>query len=154
MLNNNLPFSFSDPCYSYSLLNSMNRSQFYDYSSSGGSYMCDRYLVNSWYRFSGAAGPQMPESCVPKNRCGAHAPGWLNGNHPSVGEGTVSRRVCFHWSWSCCRWSTNINVKNCGGFYVYNLHAPPACWLRYCGTGQGGIFVFVLEINRSHMFDA
>ena len=154
MLNNNLPSSFSDPCYSYSLLNSMNRSQFYDYSSSGGSYMCDSNLVNNWYRFSGAAGPQMPDSCVPKRRCGAHAPGWLNGNHPSVGEGTVSRTVCFHWSYSCCYWSTKIDVKNCGGYYVYNLHKPPNCWLRYCGTGQGGIFVFVLEINRSHMFDA
>ena len=151
VIRNNSLSSFSDPCYSYLLLNSTHRSQFYVTYSSGGRAMCDNHLVNSWYRFSGAAGTQMPESCVPTYRCGTLASGWLNGNHPNVSEGIVTRTVCFHWSSRCCAVPTNIDVKNCGGYYVYNLK-PTGCYFRYCGIGQGGIFVFVLETNRSQMF--
>ena len=83
----------------------------------------------------------MPTSCVPINRCGTHAPGWLSGRHPSAGQiSTV--KVCFHWYRlvgrsrrdDCCRWQTFIRVRNCGGFFVYQFRRPPACRLRYCGN--------------------
>lgn len=96
--------------------------------------LCDNGL-SGWYRFGGEAGNQMPESCVEKRRCGTHASGWLNGSHPSVADETVRRKVCFHWGNRCCQWSTEISVRNCGGFFVYKLHRPPACSLRYCGNG-------------------
>ena len=118
-------------CSSYRLLNESNRAMGY---YKGISSMCDREL-SGWYRFSGGAGDQMPESCVPKRRCSTHAPGWLNGSHPSVAAGVVQRKVCFHWSTGCCQWSTYISVRNCGGFFVYRLHRPPVCSLRYCGNG-------------------
>ena len=80
----------------------------------------------------------MPTSCVPINRCGTHAPGWLSGGHPSSGQ-IRSVKVCFHWSNNCCRWHTYIRVRNCGGFYVYEFKRPPACHLRYCGnSGKKG----------------
>ena len=82
----------------------------------------------------------MPDSCVPRQRCGTHAPGWLSGEHPTVAEGAVERKVCFHWTSGCCQLSTNIRVRNCGAFYVYRLNPPPACSLRYCGDGEQGIF--------------
>ena len=84
----------------------------------------------------------MPTQCVPVNRCGTSAPGWLTGGHPSVGQGAVQRRVCFHWSGSCCRWSLNIRVQNCGAFFVYELSRPPTCNLRFCGDsglGKGNV---------------
>ena len=76
----------------------------------------------------------MPTSCVPKNRCGTHATGWMNGAHPSVCQGKVTRRVCYNWNGNCCNWSNNIEVVNCGKYYVYKLSKPPACHLRYCGS--------------------
>ena len=99
---------------------------------------CDqRDLAVGWYRFTGAAGDRMPTYCVPKNRCGTHAPGWLNGSHPSVADGVVTRRVCYHWSNKCCLWKNNIKVKNCGAFFVYELQKTPVCYLRYCGNNRG-----------------
>ena len=97
---------------------------------------CDnRHLptVGKWHQFVGDAGTKIPNSCVPTNRCGSHAPGWMQGEHPKKEDGVVTRKVCFHWSGNCCRWSVMIKVRNCGGHYVYKLEKPPACYLRYCG---------------------
>ena len=79
----------------------------------------------------------MPSSCPPKRRCGTHAPGWLNGSHPSVADGAVQRQVCYHWSSGCCQWQNDIQVRNCGGFYVYKLKPTRFCSLRYCGNRGG-----------------
>ena len=54
-----------------------------------GGLACDDEIEEAWYRFTGAAGSKMPESPPNKNTCGTHAPGWLNGRHPSVAEGKV-----------------------------------------------------------------
>ena len=97
----------------------------------------DNILSPKWYRMTGDSGDQIPEICVPMRRCGTHAPGWLDGKHPSVKEGDVIRQVCYHWSDNCCNWKNDINVRNCGDFYVYKLDKPPACSLRYCGNKQG-----------------
>ena len=105
---------------------------------------CDqRDLAPGWYRFQGAAGDKMPTSCVPMRRCGTHAPGWLSGAHPTVAQGIVPRKVCYHWSNKCCLWSNNIRIRNCGGFFVYELQKTPVCSLRYCGNKQGEHFVLL-----------
>ena len=118
-------------CSSYTLLNESDRT-----TSSYGSYekgKCDRGLSTKWYRFSARAGGTMPESCVPTYLCGTWITGWLNGKHPTVHESVVSRQVCFHiWSY-CCRRRISIRIRNCGGFYVYELKAAPYCPARYCG---------------------
>ena len=75
----------------------------------------------------------MPESCVPMYLCGTFATGWLNGKHPTVREGVVSRQVCFHFRDDCCFHTRNIRIRNCGGFYVYELKAALDCPARYCG---------------------
>jgi hypothetical protein len=77
----------------------------------------------------------MPTSCVPDWRCGTHATGWLNGTHPTVADGKVTRKVCYSYSGNCCYWSNNIEVVNCGQYYVYKLSTTPhSCYLRYCGS--------------------
>ena len=131
-------YSFQLPleCYSYSYLNDSVRAQGF-YNGYYGYYQCDSNLPFGWYRFSGSAGSQMATSCVGKNRCSSHAPGWLSTPHPSKDDGIVSGTVCFHWDSGCCHWSRNIRVRNCSGFYVYELGPPPTCWLRYCGNGGG-----------------
>ncbi|CAH3133210.1 unnamed protein product [Porites lobata] len=100
--------------------------------SSGGH--CDNGIVPGWFRFEGSAGTRMPTSCPPRYRCGTQSTGWMNGGHPTVADGQVSRTVCFHWAAGCCQWSTNIKVRNCGSYYVYYLSGTPFCDLRYCGT--------------------
>ncbi|CAH3036080.1 unnamed protein product [Porites lobata] len=92
-----------------------------------------------WYRFKGAAGIRIPTFCVPTRRCGTHAPGWLNGSHPSVREGIVTRRVCYHWGSNCCYWKNDIQIQNCGAFYVYRLVKPPQCYLRYCAHNKTSV---------------
>ena len=92
-------------------------------------------LSTDWYRFSGAAGNQMAESCVDMDHCGTFYPGWLNGSHPTLNEAAVQRRVCFGFHGHCCIYSTYIRVRNCGGFYVYQLKPLTVCYSRYCGNG-------------------
>ena len=121
-------------CSSYNLLTETNRTVSF---STKANSSCDRDLTKEWYRFSDAAGKQMSESCTPLHRCGTHATGWLNGTHPSLGEGIVTRKVCFHWKKGCCQWKNNIRIRNCGEFYVYEFQKPPACNLRYCGGSVG-----------------
>ena len=96
-------------------------------------------LVTGWYRFQGAAGDRMPDKYVPRYRCGTEYPGWLNGSHPTVAEGVVTRKVCFTNYSDCCWWSNIIKVKNCSSYYVYELQRT-IYWFpsRYCGSAGAG----------------
>ena len=105
--------------------------------STQGSPKCDNGLQAGWYRFRGSAGTMMPASCVAKNKCGTAAPGWLQGRHPSPSEGAIQAKVCYHWN-TCCDTPTDIRVRNCGAFYVYELKPGPGC-TRYCGNGGQGV---------------
>ncbi|CAH3133155.1 unnamed protein product, partial [Porites lobata] len=120
-------------CQNYASLNSYKRKITYSYSN--GSY-CDSGIGPGWFRFEGSAGTRMPTSCPPTLRCNTYATGWLNGTHPTVADGQVSRQVCFHGRSNCCNWSTNIKVRNCSSYYVYYLSGTPGglCDIRYCGT--------------------
>ena len=120
-------------CYNYKVLNDPSRSRTYDGPSTDE---CDDKLSVDWYRFGGGAGNKMAESCVDMYHCNTNAPGWLNGSHPTVNEGAVQRRVCFRAYSDCCWSQTLIRVRNCGGFYVYQLKPVIGCLLRYCGNGN------------------
>lgn len=119
-----------DPCQAYGILDDFWRSTEY-----GSGYTCDTGL-GGWYRFVGQGGVRLAESCVPTLHCNTAAPMWLNGTHPSSDEGIVTRKACAHWSGHCCLWDVPVQVKACpGGYFVYNLTAPPECYLGYC-TGE------------------
>ena len=142
-----------DGCSNYTVLSESDRAQGHIVINTSN-YRCDRDdLVPGWYRFQGAAGDRMADKCVPERHCGTYAPGWLNGTHPTVAEGVVTRRVCYHnhqyhWYWRnhCCYWSSNIRVRNCGAFFVYELQKTPYCYLRYCGNGSsaGNLYCLLL----------
>ena len=145
--------SFTE-CSSYKFLSESNRAKTY---KTTGSPLSDNTLVSGWYRLGGEAGNQMAESCVNTGHCGTDEPGWLNGSHPSVSDGVVKRRVCFHWLENCCGWSTYIEVRNCGGFYVYKLQPPLTSnySFRYCGNGlppaQGRNTLIFFKISLARM---
>lgn len=124
---------FPSECQSYQTLNNAERK----ITFISVSYLCDNTLGPDWFRFQGAAGTRMPTTCPPIARCGTYATGWLNGGHPTVADGKVTRQVCFHYWSQCCQSSTNIEVRNCGPFYVYYLSGTDSasyCQLGYCGT--------------------
>ena len=123
-----------DGCKSYTVLGDGNRSQ----GNAVWNFSCDDSLVPGWYRFQGAAGDRMADECVLMRRCGTWFPGWLNGAHPTVAEGVVTRRVCYsRWN-NCCFTSNIIKVKNCSSYYVYGLQRTRHCPLRYCGNAGAG----------------
>ncbi|XP_052436107.1 CUB and zona pellucida-like domain-containing protein 1 [Carassius gibelio] len=122
-----------DPCYSYTVLDEPWRATDYQNDSV---LMCDRD-VNwfGWYRlFIHGQSAQMPKTCIDEYKCGTHAPLWLNGEHPKVEDGVVTRGVCGHWNNNCCYYnSTPIRVKACpGDYYVYEFVRPFMCAVAYC----------------------
>ena len=119
-----------EKCSKYTWLNDTSRNE-----KSGFADNCD-WGLSGWYRFGGGAGIKIATSCVPIRKCGTHATGWMNGVHPAVADGKVVRKVCYTWN-NCCEWSNDIEVINCGQYYVYKLMStPPAhsCNLVYCGS--------------------
>ncbi|XP_067047504.1 uncharacterized protein [Acropora muricata] len=128
-----LNYCIPDECQNYQVLSNADRKV----TNDDNPLLCDNTLGPAWFRFQGDAGTKMPTSCISSNQCGTHATGWLSGAHPEKHEGNVTRRVCFHWSSNCCRWSVNIQVRNCSGYYLYyfsGTYPGHQCHLRYCGT--------------------
>ena len=126
-----------DGCTNYTVLSEGDRAQGNTQPPHNRS---DSGLVTGWYRFQGAAGDRMPDKCVLNFRCGTYNPVWLNGTHPTVAEGVVTRTVCYsdyRNRPTCCYWSNTIKVKNCSGYYVYELHRTDS-YSRFCGNAGAG----------------
>ncbi|XP_027041646.1 uromodulin-like isoform X1 [Pocillopora damicornis] len=126
----------ADPCYNYRNLSDADRKS--TYNTPYGKEKCDddssSIIFGKWYRFVGDAGTKMPTWCVPRWKCGAASSGWLKSGHPTLADGEVSSQVCFNRIGDCCKISININVKDCGSYFIYKLQKPPSCYLRYCST--------------------
>ena len=102
---------------------------------SAGKLLCDNHIASGqWYRFTGAAGTMMATYCIPKKSCKTYFVGWINGNHPSEAYQLVSATTCFHWKLDCCAWSRPIRIRNCSGYYIYELQNLLFCHYRYCGV--------------------
>ena len=116
-------------CNQYKFLNDSDRRNDF-----GRGKKCDRNLKEDWYRFSAGAGTSIATQCIPgAQRCGTDLPGWMDGAHPTVDEGVVSRKVCFSGYRNCCYHNVMINVRNCSSFFVYRLKPLSYCNSRYCG---------------------
>ena len=125
-----------DGCNNYTVLNETDRARGNALLPQNGG---DNNLVAGWYRFQGAAGDRMADGCVVRWRCGTKHPGWLNGTHPAVYDGEVTRKVCFNWQTNCCGRKRKVKVKNCTGYYVYKLDSKtPFNNSRYCGNAGAG----------------
>ena len=74
-------------CQNYKILDTPDRSQFH-ITTRGMKVRCDRNEIdlNSWYRFTGAAGNAMADTCVQPNRCQTIRTGWFDGIYPEVVE--------------------------------------------------------------------
>ena len=127
-----------DGCTNYTVLNETDRAQGNALLPQNGS---DNNLVTGWYRFQGAAGDRMPDKCVVRWRCGTRYPGWLCGEHPPGAGSVVTSKVCYGCEWqrnNRCGKGHQIEVKNCSGYYVYELKKTPCNNSRYCGNAGAG----------------
>ena len=83
----------------------------------------------------GPAGTKLPEKIIEYNHCGSDHPGWLNGSHPTTLNAIVDREVCFRFGSgpsNSCHNQNQIQIRNCGDFYLYYLGNAPGCLFRYC----------------------
>ncbi|XP_036420945.1 uncharacterized protein LOC118804553 [Colossoma macropomum] len=120
-----------DPCNKYISLDQPWRA-----NNETGLGVCDSHFNwNGWYRlFYHGMNIRLAESCVPTSRCGTSYPLWLNGPHPQIEDGVVTRQVCGSTGSDCCYYkSTPIKVKACpGNYYVYGFVSPSTCNAAYC----------------------
>ncbi|XP_076866545.1 LOW QUALITY PROTEIN: IgGFc-binding protein-like [Brachyhypopomus gauderio] len=120
-----------DPCNDYTSLDQPWRA-----STAPGLGICDvDFNWNGWYRLLyNGMDIRMAESCVDVYRCGSYYTLWLNGPHPQVEDGVVTRQVCANAGSDCCFYKSNpINVKACSGnYYVYQIVKPMTCNMAYC----------------------
>ena len=124
-----------DGCTNYTVLSEADRAQG---NAQPPHNRGDNGLVTGWHRFRGPAGDRMPDKCVLEYHCGTKFPGWLNGAHPTVAEGVVTRAVCYRGCSGYC-WASNIiKVKNCNSYYVYELSRTRHSVSRYCGNAGAG----------------
>ena len=136
-----------DGCNNYKVLSDASRAQGNKVQTS---LARDHYLELGWYRFQGAAGDRMADQCVPMGRCGVVNPGWINGAHPTVAEGVVTRKVCYTSGKDCRSKENIVKVKNCGSYYVYELQKYIRFDQRYCGNGGAGkLHSIPVVLNRT-----
>ncbi|XP_078658291.1 uncharacterized protein LOC144903752 [Branchiostoma floridae x Branchiostoma belcheri] len=123
----------NNPCADYAVLDEAWRNV-----QHGTEDQCDDGFAGEWYRFMEPAGTAMPTEAPPNwNRCGADAPMWMNGEHPTLADGVVSRQACGYFLGNTCRYQTTIQVRACSaGYFVYKLPAPPGCSFVYCGASE------------------
>nr|XP_055031643.1 pancreatic secretory granule membrane major glycoprotein GP2-like [Misgurnus anguillicaudatus] len=122
----------NDPCYNYQSLDRPWRA-----TTESDLRICDSdFSWNGWYRlYHYGMNIQMPESCVDPFSCNAGFGLWLNGSHPQIEDGVVTREVCAANNMgSCCDVEYEpIRVKACpGNYYVYELVNPYNSGLYYC----------------------
>ncbi|XP_032879435.1 mucin-5AC-like isoform X2 [Amblyraja radiata] len=125
--------ALGDPCVTHTVLDQPWRSSDCSHTEcSAGTWMGDRNLAVGWYRFNSSGGWKIPETDVPGDHCSGQFPGWLAGPHPSVGDGEVTRTVCFTVGSNICYRNQEIRVKNCTGYFVYQLWPLPYTYAVYC----------------------
>ena len=117
-------------CSAYTLDSDLTREPSYFVSP-----RCDNAIVGAvWTRFTDGANYNrvLTTSMPPTSSCDTSAPGYMVGGHPAPQDGEVTRKICYHWNNNSCNWSNDIQVVNCGSYYVYQLSSVPSCNLRYC----------------------
>ncbi|XP_062569509.1 uncharacterized protein LOC134231560 [Saccostrea cucullata] len=99
--------------------------------------VCDKRIDSRWYSVKGnddKSYRKMVEGPVDMFYCGAINPISLKhqGTHPTISDGIVNRTACLSGSESFCEKNITIQIKNCGGFYVYKLKNTSSCSSAYC----------------------
>ena len=88
-----------------------------------------------WYRVGNNR--NITSQVVPSDHCNTYHSGYLarESHHPDEEGKTIPAKICFHLSSSEPCWrELQIQIKNCKGFYIYDLPEVPQCRFRFCTT--------------------
>ena len=119
-------------CRDYTVLTEPNRQQSFGYGSNS-----DNRLVPGGYCFQSISYSRMVDNCIPVRKCSSDLTGWLNGEHPTFEDSIVRREDCFDGLLNCCYWTVQIRVRECQGYYVYELNpSPTERFSRYCARAR------------------
>ncbi|XP_061171267.1 oncoprotein-induced transcript 3 protein-like [Saccostrea echinata] len=94
---------------------------------------CDRYITPGWYK----SDDPILDQCPTLNTCGAIYPVWMNDSLPNIGDLVITKKLCKTGFSDCCSKEYDIQIKNCGSFYVYCIPALDACPERICFGTNG-----------------
>ncbi|XP_041914861.1 pancreatic secretory granule membrane major glycoprotein GP2-like isoform X2 [Alosa sapidissima] len=125
--------SVFDPCHNYTTLDEPWRATNYTDNLNH----CDsRVSWDGWYRllYHGQT-IRMPEECINSSGCGTAGRLWMNGTHPQLQDGIVTRRICKALTNGDCCYdrAPPIEVKACpGNYYVYQFVLSNGCNYAYC----------------------
>ena len=112
-----------------------------------GTYLCDSDTAPSrwkhdwkgrnFYRIMGPAGTRIKEGCVTgHDACGTNEQGYIsNGTHPTLLNQRATLTICFKTANICSHCSSksiDIEVINCGSYFVYDLISIDKCAHAYC----------------------
>ena len=107
-----------------------------------GSLNCDtKQMIQQgrpWFRFSGAAGNRLLDSCrsLPGHSCGTVLGMWSNDVMPiATGESRVIDAYAAY-SATCYAWTQKLNVMKCSERqydYIYKYLGDDHCHLGFCG---------------------
>ena len=123
-------------CINYKELNDASRRE----DAHAGDY-CDQLVSEtispdwagkSWYRVTGEAGNLIPQIQTYYQRCGTEYSGYLNDSYPLNQWENKNGTVCFTDGENSCAFEKDIEVTNCGTYYVYLLDDVDKCNARYC----------------------
>ncbi|CAC5368570.1 unnamed protein product [Mytilus coruscus] len=122
-----------DPCLTYKVLDTPDAITRSVANAAYPSTLCDNTLEAGWYRVTSYAGERMPTECViGGNRCGTSYSIWMNGTYPDAGVVKTVEACAAHSDGDCCKYSYDIEVKNCTDYLVYNLIPVSPCYQAYC----------------------
>lgn len=107
-------------CHDYQILNAIDRRM----GNTVSTGKCDSSINSgTWYRIAGAAGNQIPFTCVKGPNCGALQGLTLEGKNPSYKYGQANASYCLPIGRSCCQIRGMARIRHCGEFFVYdNMH--------------------------------
>ncbi|CAC5371719.1 unnamed protein product [Mytilus coruscus] len=119
-------YYFEDECRYYNYLRSANkRSSDYILDFFEDTVLSDHDLKMNWYRVISDNGDMMPTSAPGHMHCGTVNPIWLNGQIFSHDDGNVTKEACIQTKDDICEQKIDIQIKNCGSFYIYYLQHSP-----------------------------
>ncbi|CAC5411146.1 unnamed protein product [Mytilus coruscus] len=117
----------SRDCKKYSAINDEEKiSRDYLIDLASDQAISDDYLDPGWYRPFSSNGDNMPTSPPGNMHCGTIYPIWLNGTLPTYDDSNVSREACVQTENDICEESIDVEIRNCGGYYIYFLQETPA----------------------------
>lgn len=107
----------------------------------GGQYHCDtdpnkEAHSRRWFRFSGAAGTRLLDTCPPAYSCGSHAGIWTDHTMPSLVGVQSQINVYTSWNDNCKDGIKSLLVMRCStrrNDLIYKYTANLWCYNAFCG---------------------